>query len=207
MGSSGGDAQRDAQRAEEARQRAIAATQRRIEGIFSNPQREQDIGKFLEATRGYYRADADKQQGDAAKQLRFALARSGVSGGSYDADTNARLAETYQRGLLEADRRAQSQAQSLRAADQEAKQRLFALAQSGLDATTATQQASQALRQNLATSAVDAREGTLGNLFSSFGDIYANSIKRDEERKAQLHQYNTLYQPTQYGQGYTGGKP
>lgn len=205
MGGGGGDAQRDAQRAEEERQRKIAATQRRIEGIFADPKREQDIGKFLEATRGYYRSDADKQQGDAAKQLRFALARSGVSGGSYDADTNARLAETYQRGLLEADRRAQSQAQQLRAADQEAKQRLFALAQSGLDATTATQQASQALRQNLATSAVDAREGTLGNLFSSFGDIYKTSVEQAEQRKAQKDLYGQLYAPTQYGTGYKGG--
>lgn len=206
MGSSGaGDAQRDAQRAEEERQRQVSATQQRIESIFSTPQREADIGKFLEATRGYYRTDADRQQGDAAKNLRFALARSGTTGGSYDADTNARLYETYQRGLLEADRRAQAAAQGLRTADQDAKQRLFSLAQSGLDATTATQQASQALRNNLGQAAVDAREGNLGNLFSNFGDIYKQSVEQQEQKKAQRDIYGTLYAPSQYGSGYKGG--
>lgn len=205
MGGGGGNAQKEATRAEKERQAQIAQTQQRIEGIFSNPQREADIGNFLNATRQYYRTDADQQQADAARNLRFALARSGVTGGSYDADTNARLAETYQRGLLEADRRAQAQANSLRAADQEAKQRLFSLAQAGLDATTATQQASQALRQNLASSATDAREGSLGNLFSSFGDIYKSSIEQAEQRKAQKDVYQQLYAPTQYGTGYKGG--
>lgn len=205
MGGGGGDAAGDARRAEEERQAQVAATQRRIESIFSTPEREQDINKFLEATRGYYRTDADRQQGDAARSLRFALARSGTTGGSYDADTNARLYETYQRGLLEADRRAQAAAQGLRTADQDAKQRLFSLAQSGLDATTATQQASQALRNNIGQAAVDAREGTLGNLFSNFGDIYKNSIEQSEQRKTQKDIYNTLYAPSQYGSGYKGG--
>lgn len=206
MGGGGGDAQKDAQRAEAERQRQVTATQRRIESIFSTPQREQDIGAALEAARGYYRSDADRQQGDAAKQLRFALARSGTTGGSYDADTNARMYETYQRGLLEADRRAQGVAQNLRTADQEAKSRLFSMAQSGLDMTTASQQASQALRNNLGQSAIDAREGTLGNLFSSFGDIYKTSLEQQEQKKAQKDIYNTLYAPSSYGAGY-GGKP
>lgn len=205
MGGGGGDASGEARRAEEERQRQVADTQRRIESIFSTPQREQDINQFLEATRGYYRTDADRQQADASRGLRFALARSGTTGGSYDADTNARLYETYQRGLLEADRRAQAAAQGLRTADQEAKQRLFGLAQSGLDATTATQQATQALRNTLGQAAVDAREGTLGNLFSSFGDIYKSSLEQQEQKKAQKDIYGTLYAPTQYGSGYKGG--
>lgn len=205
MGGGGGDAQAQANRAEKERQAQIASTQQRIESVFADPRREQDIGKFLEATRGYYRTDADRQQSDAARNLRFALARSGATGGSFDADTNARLAETYQRGLLEADRRAQANANALRAADQESKQRLFSLAQAGLNTTAATQQASQALRQNLASSTVDAREGSLGNLFSSFGDIYKSSVEQAEGRKAQRDIYQQLYAPSQYGAGYKGG--
>lgn len=206
MGSSGSNkAQREAQAAEEARQRAIAATQRGIEAAFNTPQREADIQSFLNATRDYYRSDADRQQGDAARELRFAMARTGTAGGSQDAFNNSRLAETYQRGILEADRRAQAAAANLRAQDQQSKQNLFALAQSGLDATTASQQAAQVLRQNLDQARVTANEGSLGDLFASFGDIYKNSVTQDENRRAQRDIYNSLYQPRAQAGGYSGG--
>lgn len=202
----GNDAQRDAERAERERQAAIQNTQRRVEGIFSAPQREKDIADFFNATRQYYRTDADRQQGDAARNTKFALARSGVTGGSFDVDTNARLSETYQRGLLEADRRAQGAAANLRAADADAKSRIFQMAQSGLDATTAANQASQALRQNLDMGRVDANERSMGDLFSRFGDIYTSSIKRDEDNRAQKYVYNTSYAPrSQSGGGMGGG--
>lgn len=205
MGSSGGNAQKEAQQAEEQRQRAIQQTQRQIESVFTRPEREQDIGKFLDATRQYYRADVDRQQGDAARNAQFAIARSGQAGGSFDADTNSRLAETYQRGVIEADRRAQAGAANLRSQDQASKQQLFALAQSGLDSGTAAAQSAQALRQNLDMSRVTANENSLGDLFGSFGDIYKNSVTQDENRKAQTKIYNTLYQKSQYGSGYQGG--
>jgi hypothetical protein len=205
VGSSGGNAQAQAQAAENARQVQIAQAQRRIEETFGAPQREADIADFLNATRSYYREDANRQQGDAGRNLQFALARTGMTGGQYDVDTNRRLAETYQRGLLEADRRAQSAAASLRSADQQAKQNLLAMAQSGLDMTTATQNASQAMRNNLAGATADAREGSIGNLFSSFGDIYSQSVKQDEEKRAQRDVYRTLYQPSGYQTGYSGG--
>ena len=204
MGGGSNDAQRDATRAEQERQAAIQATQRRVDAIFSSPQREKDIADFLEATRQYYRTDAGRQQGDAARSAKFALARSGQTGGSFDVDTNARLAETYKRGLLEADRRAQGAASNLRAADADAKQRIFSLAQAGLDTNTAASQAAQSLRQNLEMGRVDAGEQSLGDLFSRFGDIYSNSLKQSEDRRAQKYVYNTLYQPTQYG-GKSGG--
>ncbi len=205
MGAGSNDAARDAERAERERQAAIQATQRRVDQIFSAPQRERDITDFGSAMRQYFRTDADRQQADAARNTRFALARTGQTGGQFDVDTNARLAETYQRGLLEADRRAQGAVANLRAADADARQRLFSLAQSGLDATTASNQAAQALRQNLEMGRVDATERALGDLFGRFGDIYTQSVKRKEDARAQRDIYRTLYQPTQYGGGFVGG--
>lgn len=205
MGSGSGDAQREAERAERERMAQIQGTQRRVDAIFSSPERERDIADFLAATRQYYRTDADRQQGDAARNTRFALARTGMTGGQFDVDTNARLSETYQRGLVEADRRAQGAAANLRAADADAKQRIFSLAQSGLDATTASNQAAQALRQNLDMGRVDAGERSLGDLFSRFGDIYSQSVKRKEDTRAQRDIYRTLYQPTTVPTQYGGG--
>lgn len=204
MGTSN-DAARDAERAERERQAAIQATQRRVDAVFSSPERERDIADFLAATRQYFRTDADRQQTDAARNTRFALARTGLTGGQFDVDTNAKLSETYQRGLLEADRRAQGAVANLRAADADAKQRIFSLAQSGLDTTTALNQSAQALRQNLDMGRVDAGERTLGDLFSRFGDIYTQSVKKKEDTRAQRDVYRTLYQPTQYGGGVGGG--
>lgn len=205
MGSGSGDAQREAERAERERQAQIQGTQRRVEAIFSSPERERDIADFLAATRQYYRTDADRQQGDAARNTRFALARTGMTGGQFDVDTNARLSETYQRGLLEADRRAQGAAANLRAADADAKQRIFSMAQSGLDATTASNQAAQALRQNLDMGRVDAGERSLGDLFSRFGDIYSQSLKKKEDIRAQRWIYPSVFQPTTVSTNYKGG--
>jgi hypothetical protein len=205
MGGGSNDAQRDAERAERERLAAIQGTQRQIDAVFSSPTRERDIADFGAAQRQYYRKDADRQQADAARNTRFALARSGLTGGQFDADTNARLGETYQRGLLDADRRAQAAVAGLRAADQDAKQRLFSMAQSGLDATTAMNQSAQLLRQNLDSSRADSGEKALGDLFSRFGDIYTNSIKQDEERKSQKYIYPSFYQPSPYAGGRGGG--
>lgn len=207
MGSSGGDQQKEAEKYENERQARIQTTQRAIDKVFGSPQREADIQDFLKASRGYYREDVDRQQGDAARALRFALARSGQTGGQYDVDQNSNLARAYQRGVLEADRRAQSAASSLRAADQSAKLNLFAMASQGLDSNTALNQAAQSLRTNLEQSRADAREGSLGDLFSGFGKVYQTSIEQDEARRAQRDLYRNLYAPTQYGQqqGFGGG--
>jgi hypothetical protein len=206
MGGGGSNkAAQQQQAAEDARQKAIAGTQRRIESAFSTPEREADIASFLDATRQFYTQDANRQQADAGRNLRFALARSGQTGGQLQADQGGRLFETYQRGLIEADRRAQAAAADLRSADQQAKTNLFGLAASGLDSTTAAQNASQALRSNLAGARATANEGSLGDLFSSFGDVYKQSIEQQEKNRAQKDQYATLYAPRSAGGGYSGG--
>lgn len=206
MGGGGSNsAQREAQRAEDQRQAKIASTQKNIERLYADPKREADIQAFTDATRQFYRQDADRQQGDAARNLRFAVARSGQTGGQLQADLGGRLYETYQRGLLEADRRAQAAAADLRSADQQSKQNLFALASSGLDSTTAAQNASQALRSNLSGANATAREGGIGDLFGSFADVYKSSIEQDASKRAQKDVYNTLYAPSQYAQGAKGG--
>lgn len=206
MGGGGNNnAQREAQAAENERQEQIRRTQQRVEGIFSAPEREQDIQSFLDATRQFYTQDANRQQEDAARNLRFAVARSGQTGGQVQADLGGRLYETYQRGLLEADRRAQSAAANLRAQDQAAKQNIFGLAATGLDMTTAAQNASQALRSNLAGAQADAREGAIGDLFGNFADVYKQSVEQAEKSRAEKSVYNTLYAPNQYGSGTRGG--
>ena len=54
------------------------------------------------------------------------------------------------------------------------------------------------MRNNIGLAQADARENSLGNLFGSFGDIYQNSVRQSEDRKAQKYVYDTLYQPKNY---------
>lgn len=192
-------AQRSAERAERERQARIASTVSRINQVYDNPSREAEIGDFLNATRQYYRDDLDRQKGDTDRQLRFAMARSGQTGGSVAFDNAKRVGQEYTRGVLEADRRAQAAAADIRAGDEESRLRLIQMAQAGLDTTTASQQAASALRNTLQSGRATATAEGLGDVFGSFADIYRRSRESADQRRGYRDYYNLFYQP---GFGY-----
>lgn len=205
MGSNPNRAQREAQAAEDQRRREIAETQRRIESIFSDPSRDAGIRDVEEATRAYLTQDLDRQNKRSARELKFALARDGQTMGSVDVDRNRDLSEGYLRGAIEVQRRANAAGNSLRQADQTSKQNLFALAQSGLDMTTAVRQASQTMQANLAGAKTDALQSGLGDLFGDLGAVYKRSRERAGADRAERYQYGTFYQPNAFYSGMGGG--
>ena len=77
--SSGTDPSVAARQEEQRRKAEIAAGQRRIEGIFSGPEREQQIQDFIDAQRGLLFSDLNREHEDTGRQLKFSLARSGLS--------------------------------------------------------------------------------------------------------------------------------
>lgn len=87
----------------------------------------------------------NRQYGDAEKANRFGLARNGLMGGSADVDSNARLQEMTNEGLVKAGGIADNAASALRTADESARQSLISMAQSGIDTGTAQQMAQQQL--------------------------------------------------------------
>jgi hypothetical protein len=185
-------ASKEAAAAEEKRKADIAAAQKRIEGIFGSAQREGEIRDLEAATRDFLQEDLTKKNIDASRGLKFALARSGLSKGSVDADTNKRLADDYLKGIIEVERRSKTAGLSLRAQDNETKNALFSQILGGLDATTAAQQASSALRQNVGLAKSDALQSGLGDLFGDFGDIFKFSQEAAGDRRAAFD-FNTLY--------------
>src|SRR5688572_13323237 len=109
MGSSNKSAQKAQQQAdaaEAARRKAVENAQRAITAIYSNPARETDIRDVEGATRDYLQGDLNRQNTTAARELKFALARSGQTMGSVDVDQNRTLAENFLRGAVEVQRRA-----------------------------------------------------------------------------------------------------
>lgn len=198
MGSSN-KAQREAQAAEAQRAAQVAATQRQVEGVYSDPRRETDIQDLIAATRSFLTRDLNEKNSDAARQLKFANARTGNTLGSVDADRKQRLGQDYLKAALEVERRAQASGTALRQADQQSKLQLFSMAQQGLDMTTAARQAGEAMRVNLANSKADALQNGIGDAFSSLGDVYKASKTRAGEQKAEHYQYGSFYSPTPGG--------
>lgn len=205
MGGSSNAATRQAQQAEEDRRRQVSATQRAVEGIYSTPEREAQVQGLIGSTRNFLQTDLDKQNEQTKRQLKFAMARGGTTGGSLAVDQGRAVSDSYLRGILEAERRAQAAGNSLRSADQSAKQGLFSMAQSGLDMTTAARQAGESMRVNFGNAKADSTQSGIGDVFNSFADINKRSRERAGAASAEKYQYGTAYNPSPYLSGAYGG--
>lgn len=203
MSGGGGNAQKAAQQQEQDRQNQIAYTTGRINDVYNNPARTAQIGDYVNATRDFYMGDLNRQNADNNRNLKFAFARSGQTGGSNALDTQQKANETYTRGVLDVERKAQGAGADLRAQDEDSRTRLIGMAQAGLDATTATQQANNALRNNIESAQSSMKANALGDAFGNFADIYQRSRDAAAQRQGYKDYYNLVYQP---GFGYGGGR-
>jgi hypothetical protein len=199
MGGGGGNsAQNAANAAEQQRQAQITATTAKIESIFSDPSRQAQYDKLGADTTAYYTSDLDRQNAIAQKKLKFSLARSGQVGGSEQAYQGKVLGEDYTKGLNQASTQGQQAAANLQNQDEQTKQGLIAMAQAGLDTTTASSEASSALRSNLQSGQAGATAQGLGDVFSDLGSVYQNSQDAKAQRQGSLFGYGSIFAPT-YG--------
>lgn len=184
MGGANDSAQRAAQAQQQQQQRAIEQSQAQINSVFNNPQRHADINDFVNATRQYYQQDLDKQKAQADRSLKFALAKSGLTGGSEQVDQQEQLGESYTKGQLQAEQKALGAGANLQDADEQARQRLIALATSGLDSTNAATQSAEALRTDLQSARAQAGTDALGDVFAQFNKFDQNIGDAAQRRRA-----------------------
>lgn len=182
-----------AARMEMERQERIREAQGRINQVFDNPRRARDIADFVSATRSKLMEDLNRQNTDAARELKFSLARGGLSGGSVNVDQNRRLTDEYNRGLINVEGRAQGAGAQLEAADQDARARLIQLATSGLDATTAASQAAAGLRSNFENARSQAFGEQLGDQFAGITGFVKRRLEESGQRKAVRDSNFSLY--------------
>lgn len=191
----GGDngASNRAEQRELAERARVQAGIAQTNAVFNSPERQRQIAQFTDAVRAQYQEELQRVKGENDRQLTFALARGGNSGGSLEVDQRRQLGEGYQRGTIEAERGAQGAAAQLRAADEDAKNRIIAMIQAG--ANIGDTNSGTAMQNNLQAtrSTVDVR--TIGDAFGSLGDIYKRSRERAEYRRG-LQDYGNLYLPT-----------
>ena len=169
----GGDGGASQMRADEAaRQAKVQAAVDAINGQFAAPQRQAMYTDIGGATRDVATTDLDKQFSQASKQNLFGLARSGLLGGSVDAEAGADLAQRYGEGRIKAEQAGVGAAADLKSVDEKTRQNLISLAQSGLDTGTAAQLAAGQSAAAAETARANAAGTTVGRLFDDLGQAY-----------------------------------
>lgn len=187
------DARRAAEDAEAARLENIANATRSVNEAFDAPERQRQYSSFLNALRDRFQQDLGRQRQVTQRNQKFALARSGLTGGSAAVDARRALGEDFSRGLLQAEDRAQSALGQLKSGDEAARLNLIQLAQQGLDATTVSQRAQSAARASTEGALGDAATRGLGDVFGASADVYRRQNEAAARRQAQFAPVGSLY--------------
>jgi acyl-CoA synthetase (AMP-forming)/AMP-acid ligase II len=202
MGSSSNDdAVEEAQKTEAEHNAQVAAAIAKIDALFGSPQREAQYADYLGAHRDLYSDEVNRQNTEATRNNKFALARNGLTGGSVASDTGRRMGIDYTKALTQAERLAQGDEAALRNQDQQSRLSLIQMAQSGLDATTGVQNAATALQNNLLSSQQGQGVRALGDVFKNYTSFYQKSLDDKARRQGDQYALDALYKPSIYS-GY-----
>lgn len=199
----GGMARRESDRASRSAKAAEATRQNRISGNVSDINsafdgREGEYANFSDALRTRLNEGVDLQRGEAARQSKFALARSGLTGGSAANDASETLNRESREATLAAERQVQSGVAGLRGTDEEARSRMIALAQSGNDIGNAQFQTASALAANAGAAKNASNVSNLGDLFANTAQISRNQRDAAARRRG-LSEAQTYVAPFSRG--------
>ena len=150
----------------------ISANVSRINSAYAG--REAQYADYLNAIRGTYGKELQRQQGDASRNLRFSLARSGLTGGSAAVDAGRDMQREFGKGTLLAESKAQGALADLRAKDEQSRLSMISLAQSGADIGDAAGQTANALRANIGQAQSANVSSGLGEVFGGTAQLYKN---------------------------------
>lgn len=184
-----------AQKQQQAQQQQIAAGTAAVNNVFDDPARQAQYDKLASDTTAYYTNQLDQQKAVNDRQMKFALARNGQTGGSVSTDQATQAGKDYETGVLNAARMGNQASASLQSQDQQERASLISAVQGGLDATTAANNAASALKTDAAGAQANATTNSLGQAFGDMSSIWQNSQNNKALRQGQLYSYNTVYQP------------
>lgn len=198
-------AQDQANADEKQKQADIAKATSGINSIYDNPDRQKQYDQLSSDTTKYYTDDVNRQEAVEARKLKFAQARAGLVGGSEQAYQGKVLGQDYSRALIDASRKGQSAGANLRNSDEQSRMSLISMAQAGLDAGTASQQATSSLQNNLLSSEAGSTADGLGNLFGDLSGVYQNSQDQKAARQGSLYGYGQVFSPMYGGSTQQSG--
>ena len=174
-------------------QQQIQNSVNQITSAYDNPNRANQYAQYNQNLSKYYTGQVNNQEAVNARNLLFANARSGLTGGSAAVDNNTQLQKDYTQGLLQASQQAQAGTSALEQSDVNAKNQLIGLAQQGNYTGAIPTQIAQAQNASLGAAANYGSAQSLGNLFAGTASIYQNEQTAAANRKAQSSPIGNLY--------------
>lgn len=179
----GGDdkATKQAARAEQERQAQVERGRAAVDEAFQG--RSGDIAGFADALRAHFSNLLGREHEDSARQLRFGLARGGLTSGSLAKDAGFNLSREFQEGTLANDRRVQGAVADLNQADEAARLNMYNLVQTGGDVGTATARAGAAMRANIGSALSAGTAQGIGDVFGGTADLYRRQQEAAERRR------------------------
>lgn len=123
--------------------------------------------------------DLNKERGLAERELKFQLARNGLSGGSRDIDANRDVLDTYQQGVLKASNIGTQTSNDARSSDEKTRVNLINSIQAGLTSGDAVQQAYAGMSNNAASAQDAANTASLAGFF----DVLRSQQDRNQYQK------------------------
>ena len=181
-------------------QQQIAGATAAIQGAYNSPERQQQYQTYAANLQKYYNTQIQQQQDVANKNLKFSLARSGLTGGSQAAYAGGVEANDSAQASLQAENQVQTATSNLKQSDVNSENSLEALAQNGLSTGNATTQAAQAQQASLQGAQTAQNPTSLGQLFQNTANIYnTETTANAQTRAAQLSPYGGIYGVSAFG--------
>lgn len=193
------DAAQQAQQADQARQAQISQSVDQINKAYSSPQRQAQYDVYGSNLGGYYTNQVKEQEATNARNLKFAMARSGLTGGSANVDSNTQLQKDYSKGLIQAAQQASAGKAALEQSDINSKNQMVSLAEQGAYTGAIPTQVAQTQLASLDAAKGYGAANSLGNLFGSTGQVWQNEQTAAANRRAQQTPIGSPY-------GTSGGR-
>ena len=207
MGMGSSSSSNAASAAQTQQQAQINGTIAQINSAYDSPSRQAQYSTYGNQLDKYYTNQVNQQEATNARNLKFADARSGLTGGSAAVDANTQLQKDYTQGLLQASQGAQTGQAQLEQSDISSKNQLIAQAEQGSYLGSIPTAVANATNANLGAAQNYSNANSLGNLFAGTGQIYQNEQTAAANRLAQNNPIGSLYgATTAYGGGTGGGR-
>ena len=174
-------------------QKDIQSSVGQITQAYDNPNRAAQYQQYNNNLQNYYTGQVNNQEAVNARNLKFAMARSGLTGGSAAVDSNTQLQKDYTQGLLNASQQATAGTSALEQSDVNAKNQLIGLAQQGNFTGAIPSQVAAAQSASLGAAQNFGSAQSLGNVFAGTAGIYQNEQTAAANRKAQSSPIGSLY--------------
>jgi hypothetical protein len=169
MGSNDNAAQA-AQEAQDKQQAAIKLNVGAIDSAFAG--REGQYTGYRDALTQQYQTELARQNQIAGRNMKFAGANSGLTGGSSMVNQGQLLGQDMARGTLSANQQVTGDVAGLQAKDAATRQQMISLAQTGGNIGNAGQLTAQALQANIGNAQSVNAASSLGNVFGDVSNDY-----------------------------------